>query len=92
MRRVVATGLGMVCPLGVGVGHVWKRLVNAESGIGAIQSFATDDLSCRIAGQIPPGRAVDGGFDPDEWVEPKDQKKMDRFIVCALAAASPGGY
>jgi 3-oxoacyl-[acyl-carrier-protein] synthase II len=87
MRRVVVTGLGMVCPLGVGVGHVWKRLVNAESGIGAIQSFVTEDLACKIAGQIPPGRAADGGFDPDEWVEPKDQKKMDRFIVCALAAA-----
>jgi 3-oxoacyl-[acyl-carrier-protein] synthase II len=88
MRRVVVTGLGMVCPLGVGVGHVWRRLVNAESGIGSIQSFATEDLSCKIAGQIPAGRAADGAFDPDEWVEPKDQKKMDRFIVCAIAAAA----
>ena len=88
MRRVVVTGLGTVCPLGVGVGHVWRRLINAESGIGAIQSFDTSDLSCKIAGQLPPGLAADGGFDPDEWVEPKDQKKMDRFIVCALAAAA----
>ena len=88
MRRVVVTGLGTVCPLGVGVGHVWGRLVKGESGIGAIQSFETGDLSCRIAGQLPPGRAESGGFDPDEWVEPKDQRKMDRFIVCALAAAT----
>ena len=88
MRRVVVTGLGTVCPLGVGVRHVWRRLISAESGIGAIQSFDTSDLSCKIAGQLPPGRSPDGGFDPDEWVEPKDQKKMDRFIVCAIAAAS----
>jgi 3-oxoacyl-[acyl-carrier-protein] synthase II len=88
MRRVVVTGLGTVCPLGVGVGHVWRRLINAESGIGAIQSFDTSDLSCKIAGQLPPGLAAEGGFHPDEWVEPKDQKKMDRFIVCALAAAA----
>ena len=88
MRRVVVTGLGTVCPLGVGVRHVWRRLINAESGIGSIQSFDTSDLSCKIAGQLPPGRSPDGGFDPDEWVEPKDQKKMDRFIVCAIAAAS----
>jgi 3-oxoacyl-[acyl-carrier-protein] synthase II len=77
-----------VCPLGVGVRHVWRRLINAESGIGSIQTFDTSDLSCKIAGQLPPGRSPDGGFDPDEWVEPKDQKKMDRFIVCAIAAAS----
>ena len=87
MRRVVVTGLGTVCPLGVGVGHVWRRLIGGESGIGAIQTFDTSDLSCKIAGQIPPGVAADGRFDPDEWVEPKDQRKMDRFIVCAIAAA-----
>jgi 3-oxoacyl-[acyl-carrier-protein] synthase II len=87
MRRVVVTGLGTVCPLGVGVRHVWRRLINGESGIGAIQSFDTSDLSCKIAGQLPAGVAADGGFDPDEWVEPKDQRKMDRFIVCAIAAA-----
>ena len=87
MRRVVVTGLGTVCPLGVGVRHVWRRLISGDSGIGAIQSFDTSDLSCKIAGQLPPGTAADGGFDADEWVEPKDQRKMDRFIVCAIAAA-----
>jgi 3-oxoacyl-[acyl-carrier-protein] synthase II len=78
----------MVCPLGVGVGHAWGRLVNGESGIDAIRSFDPADLSCRIAGELPVGRAAEGGFDPDEWVEPKDQRKMDRFIVCAIAAAT----
>ena len=88
MRRVVVTGLGLVCPLGMGVGHAWPRLVKGESGISSIQSFDTSDLACKIAGQIPPGTYADGGFSPDEWVEPKDQRKMDRFILCAMAAAS----
>jgi 3-oxoacyl-[acyl-carrier-protein] synthase II len=87
MRRVVVTGLGTVCPLGVGVRYVWRRLINGESGIDAIQSFETSDLSCKIAGELPAGTAAEGGFNPDEWVEPKDQRKMDRFIVCAIAAA-----
>ena len=88
MRRIVVTGLGLVCPLGMGVDHVWPRLVSGESGISSIQSFDTSDLSCKIAGEIPPGSYAEGGFNPDEWVEPKDQRKMDRFILCALAAAS----
>lgn len=88
MRRVVVTGLGMVCPLGVGVDHVWGRLIGSESGIDTIHSFDPSDLSCRIAGELPPGLAAEGRFNPDEWVEPKDQRKMDRFIVCAIAAAS----
>ncbi|HAA93710.1 MAG TPA: beta-ketoacyl-ACP synthase, partial [Rhodospirillaceae bacterium] len=87
MRRVVVTGLGLVCPLGFGVDYVWRRLIAAESGITAIENFETSDLSCKIAGQAPFGRSEDGCFDPDEWVAPKDQKKMDRFIVCAIAAA-----
>jgi len=87
MRRVVVTGMGLVCPLGYGVDHAWRRLINGETGISAIKSFDASDMSCRIAGEIPHGRSADGGFDPDEWVAPKDQRKMDRFIVCALAAA-----
>jgi len=88
MRRVVVTGLGMVCPLGVGVDHVWRRLIGGESGIDTIRSFDPSDLSCRIAGELPPGSAAEGRFNPAEWVEPKDQRKMDRFIVCAIAAAT----
>lgn len=88
MRRVVVTGLGVNCPLGIGVDNVWNRLVNSETGITSIQSFEeTSDLSCRIAGEIPYGPASEGKFDPDEWIDSKDQRKMDRFIMCAIAAA-----
>ena len=87
MRRVVVTGMGLVCPLGIGVEHVWKRLINGESGIASIVNFETSDLACKIAGQLPVGKAVDGAFDPDEWVDVKDQRKMDRFILCAVAAS-----
>ena len=87
MRRVVVTGMGLVCPLGIGVENVWKRLTNGASGIASIANFETSDLACKIAGQLPVGKAVDGAFDPDEWVEVKDQRKMDRFILCAVAAS-----
>ncbi|GAA0580269.1 beta-ketoacyl-ACP synthase II [Craurococcus roseus] len=86
-RRVVVTGMGIACPLGVGVGHVWRRLIAGESGISAIQSFDTKDLPAKIAGQVPQGTRADGGLDLGEWVPVKDQKKMDRFIQLALVAA-----
>jgi 3-oxoacyl-[acyl-carrier-protein] synthase II len=87
MRRVVITGLGMVTPLGVGAENVWKRLIGAESGIRAIQSFDVSDLPAKIAGQVPRGETAAGNFNADDWVPPKDQRKMDEFIVFALAAA-----
>ncbi len=87
MRRVVVTGMGLVCPLGIGVENVWNRLINGGSGIASIVNFETSDLACKIAGQLPVGKAVDGAFDPDEWVDVKDQRKMDRFILCAVAAS-----
>ena len=88
MRRVVVTGMGIVSPLGVGLEHVWRRLIAGESGIGAIQSFDVSDLPCKVAGQVPLGSRADGRFDPAEWVAPKDVKKMDRFIHFAMAAAA----
>ncbi len=88
MRRVVVTGMGIVCPLGLGVEHVWRRLTNGESGIGAIQSFDPKDLSCKVAGQVPHGIRAEGGLDISEWIPVKDQKKMDRFIHLALVAAT----
>jgi len=88
MRRVVVTGMGIACPLGIGVEHVWQRLLRSESGIGAIQSFDTTDLSAKIAGQIPKGSRAEGGLDLAEWIPSKDLKKMDRFIQFALVAAS----
>ncbi|MCS6891983.1 MAG: beta-ketoacyl-ACP synthase II [Rhodovarius sp.] len=86
-RRVVVTGMGIVCPLGLGVDHVWKRLVAGESGISAIQSFDVKDLPARIAGQVPAGSRAEGGLDVSEWIPAKDLKKMDRFIQLALVAA-----
>ena len=88
MRRVVVTGMGIACPLGVGVEHVWRRLINSESGITAIQSFDTAELACKVAGQVPVGSSRDGKLDVAEWVPVKDQKKMDRFIHLAMAAGS----
>jgi 3-oxoacyl-[acyl-carrier-protein] synthase II len=87
MRRVVVTGLGLVTPLGVGVKTNWDRLLAARSGIRSIQSFDVSDLPCKIAGQVPRGDIASGSFNPDEYVPPKDQRKMDDFIVYAIAAA-----
>ncbi len=87
LRRVAVTGMGIVCPLGLGVPHVWRRLIDSESGIGAIQSFDVTDLPAKIAGQVPRGPRAEGKLDLAEWIPPKDHKKMDRFIQFAMAAA-----
>ncbi|HAX92021.1 MAG TPA: beta-ketoacyl-[acyl-carrier-protein] synthase II [Rhodospirillaceae bacterium] len=86
MRRVVVTGLGMLSPLGVGVDVNWSRITAGQSGIGKITSFESSDLTCQIAGQVPRGDEP-GQFNPDRFIEPKDQKKMDIFIHFAMAAA-----
>lgn len=88
MRRVVVTGMGIVCPLGVGVEHVWKRLISGESGITAIDNFDTTELTAKIAGQVPPGPAAEGKLDLAEWIAVKELKKMDRFIHLGMAAAA----
>jgi 3-oxoacyl-[acyl-carrier-protein] synthase II len=88
MRRVVVTGMGIACPLGVGVEHVWRRLINGDSGIGSIQAFDTKDLPCKVAGEVPSGSKADGGLDISEWIPIKDQKKMDRFIHLAMIAGT----
>jgi 3-oxoacyl-[acyl-carrier-protein] synthase II len=72
--------------LGCGVNVTWDRLINGESGIRAIQSFDVSDLPAKIAGQVPQGETADGRFNADDWVSPKDQRRMDTFIVFALAA------
>ncbi len=87
MRRVVVTGLGLVTPLGCGVEPTWKRLIDGESGLRGIQSFDVSDLPSKIAGQVPRGETSSGLFNADDWVPPKEQRKMDEFIVFALAAA-----
>ncbi|HBM11970.1 MAG TPA: beta-ketoacyl-ACP synthase, partial [Rhodospirillaceae bacterium] len=88
MKRVVVTGLGAVTPLGVGVQNVWDRLIEGKSGITPVSSFDVSDLPAKIAGMVPRGTKADGAFDPEEWVEKKELKKMDTFIAFALAAAA----
>jgi 3-oxoacyl-[acyl-carrier-protein] synthase II len=87
MRRVVITGLGIVSPLGCGVDVNWKRLLAGESGARKVTEFDVSDLTCQIAGMIPSGSYAEGGFNPDEWMEPKEQRKVDDFIIYAVAAA-----
>ena len=87
MRRVVVTGMGMVTPLGDGVDTNWRRLMAAESGIRAIQAFDTSDLATKIAGEVPAGDIANGHFNADTYMAPKDQRKVDKFIVFGMAAA-----
>lgn len=87
MRRVVVTGLGMVTPLGCGVEPSWSRLIAGASGAGPITTFDVSDLPARIACTIPRGDGSDGTYNPDDWMEPKEQRKVDDFIVFAMAAA-----
>ena len=87
MRRVVVTGLGMLTPLGCGVETTWARLIKGESGIRPIDTFDVSDISCKVAGLVPRGDGADGTFNPDQWMEPKEQRKVDNFIVYAMCAA-----
>ena len=87
-RRVVVTGMGIACPLGVGVANVWQRMLASESGIAPITLFDASDLPARIAGEVPSGPKAEGKLDFNEWIPVKDQKKMDRFIQLALVAAT----
>src|SRR5262245_19602593 len=87
MRRVVVTGIGLVTPLGCGVEATWSRLLASSSGIQRVTEFEVADLSCQIAGFIPRGSSAEGKFEPTEWMEPKEVRKVDEFIIYALAAA-----
>jgi 3-oxoacyl-[acyl-carrier-protein] synthase II len=75
-----------VTPLASGVEATWKRLIASESGLGAIQNFDVSDLPAKVAGQVPRGETADGRFNADDWVPPKDQRKMDEFILFGIAA------
>lgn len=88
LRRVVVTGIGAVTPLGAGVDNVWGRILNGESGAGAIQSFDVSDLAAKIACEVPIGDSDSGAFNPDDHVSPKDQRKMGKFIIFAMGAAA----
>jgi 3-oxoacyl-[acyl-carrier-protein] synthase II len=87
MRRVVVTGLGLVTPLGCGVEPTWKALLEGKSGARRVEEFEVSDLSAQIAAFIPRGDGTNGTFNADQWMEPKEQRKVDDFIVYAVAAA-----
>jgi 3-oxoacyl-[acyl-carrier-protein] synthase II len=87
MRRVVVTGMGMVTPLGCGVEQTWSRLVKGESGAAKVDRFEVSDLACKIACMVPRGDGTNGTYNPDQWMEPKEQRKVDEFIVFAMCAA-----
>jgi 3-oxoacyl-[acyl-carrier-protein] synthase II len=86
MRRVVVTGMGMVTPLGQSVDETWTRLVNGESGAAPITRFDAAEFRCRIACEVKAGDGTNGTFDVDSWVEPRNQRRMDPFIIYGLAA------
>ena len=88
MRRAVITGMGLVTPLGIGIEENWSRLLDGRSGIRPIEKFDVSDLPAKIAGIVPEGPAAEGLFTADEWVEPKEQRKIDRFIMLGMAAAA----
>ena len=88
MRRVVVTGMGLVTPLGCGVEATWRRLVAGESGARKVDTFDVSDLPARIACMIPRGNGSDGTYNPNDWMEPKEQRKVDDFIAYAMCAAA----
>src|ERR671939_646243 len=94
MRRVVVTGLGLLTPLGQGVDITWKRLLAGQSGAGRISSFDTADYACQVACEVPTvggrgggGPDIEGSFDPDQTMSAKDRRRVDDFILYAIAAA-----
>ncbi len=87
MRRVVVTGMGMLTPLACGVEPTWARLIKGESGAKKIDRFDVSDVACKVACSIPRGDGSNGTFNPDQWMEPKEQRKVDEFIVYAMCAA-----
>ena len=87
MRRVVVTGLGLVTPLACGVEESWSRLIASESGARRLEGFETSDLATKIGCQVPRGDGSKGTFNPDQWMDPKEQRRVDDFILFGLAAA-----
>ena len=87
MKRVVVTGLGLVTPLGCGVNHSWDNLLSGISGVKKITKFDPINHKCKVACEVPLGSAIDGKFNPEEWIEKKEIKKIDDFIQFSMAAS-----
>jgi 3-oxoacyl-[acyl-carrier-protein] synthase II len=88
LRRVVVTGIGMVSPLADSAEGTWSRMLAGHSGANRIESFDVSDLACQIACQVKRGDGTNGTFNPDAWLEPKEQRKVDDFIIFAISAAT----
>jgi 3-oxoacyl-[acyl-carrier-protein] synthase II len=88
MRRVVVTGLGLVTPLGCGIDVNWRKLLAGASGARRIEHFEVGDLPCKIACEVPRGNGADGSFRVEDWMEPKEARRVDDFIIFAMAAAT----
>ena len=87
MRRVVITGLGLVTPLASGVEESWSRILDGQSGAGPITRFDASDVTTKYACEVPQGDGSDGTFNADDWMEPKERRKVDDFILYGIAAA-----
>ena len=94
MRRVVVTGLGCITPLASGMKETWERLIKGESGIRTVRGFDASDLPSKVAGQVPLYNGADDGeqprngvFNPDDWMAPREQRRVDTFIIFGFAAA-----
>ncbi len=87
MRRVVVTGVGLVTPVGCGVDASWANLLVGANGARRVEEFDVSDITCQIANFVPRGSKDEGKFNPDDWMEPKEQRMVDDFIIFAMAAA-----
>ena len=87
MKRVVVTGLGLVTPLGCGVDHNWSNLISGLSGGVKITKFDSNNFKCKVACEVPLGPLSEGKFNPEEWIEKKEIKKIDDFIQFSMAAS-----
>ncbi len=88
MKRVVVTGLGLLTPLGCGVEPTWQRILEGKSGAARIDHFDVSDLACQIACMVPKGDGSNGTYNAEHWMEPKEARKVDEFIVFAMCAAT----
>ena len=87
LRRVVVTGMGIVSPLGCGIDTTWSNILASRNGARRIDDFQVDDIACQVAHRVPLGSYAEGKFNGDDWMDVKDQRKVDPFIVYAMAAA-----
>ena len=87
MRRVVITGLGLISPLASGVEETWSRILNGDSGAGLITRFDADRVATKYACEVPQGDGLNGTFNADDWMEPKERRKVDDFILYGIAAS-----